>query len=243
VLAELRAALPLHGERAWVLMHIPPGIDTYSTIQLAHEFLIVPLLDPAPRTEAVNLLEQPERNVALVLTGHVHRFSFRIFEHPGEAVALMTIPAISPIYGNTPSFLTGDVGADGTLIAAEEHALVDGAWQNIGGTRTLGMRRVDPQAIGSFDERLGGDAALRAAWSRLYNGAAHPEITERNWRGYHCATFSTTARAFRECLGVGGFGIFTSLGIVVAAAGLALLAGLASGVVLLLRRARGVSAR
>jgi sphingomyelin phosphodiesterase acid-like 3 len=244
VLAELRGALPLHGERTWVLMHIPPGIDAYSTIRLAHELLVVPLLDPAPRASAVDLLEQPERDVALVLTGHVHRFSFRLLERPGEAAPLFTMPAISPIYGNTPSFVTADIASDGTLLAADEHALVDGVWRDLGGTRALGMPRVDSRAIGALLDRLAFDPTLRARWSRLYNGAGRPEITQRSWRGYWCATFALTATGFRDCIGTGGVGIFTTRGLIAAIAGLALLAVVASGaVVLLLRRARRVSAR
>jgi hypothetical protein len=216
VLAELRGALPPHGERAWVLMHIPPGIDAYSTIRLAHELIVVPLLDPVPRAASVNLLDNPDRHVALVITGHIHRFWFRLVGDGGTAaVPLLTMPAISPIYGNTPSFLTATVTPDGTLIAADEHALIDRTWRTLDGTRALGMPRVDAPAIAALQTRLTRNAPLRATWSHLYNGGARPEITEHSWRGYWCATSALTTSAFRACIGAGGIGVFTAAGLVV----------------------------
>ncbi|HTW84348.1 MAG TPA: metallophosphoesterase [Candidatus Sulfotelmatobacter sp.] len=239
-LRDLRAALAPHGERSWVLFHIPPGIDAYSTIRLAHGLVVVPLLTPQWRAGVVTLLDDPARNVGLVIAGHVHRFSFRLLRAGDAApVPLLTIPAISPIYGNTPSFLTVDVASDGTIDAAQEHSLLDGRWQIVGGTRTLGLARVDGPSLAALQTRLAHDAGLRAIWSRLYDGAAPAEITQRSWRAYWCVATALTASAYRGCLREGGYSVFTTRGILLAAVALLVLAALALGAArLVVRRTR-----
>jgi sphingomyelin phosphodiesterase acid-like 3 len=237
VLETLRATLRPGGKRTWVLFHIPPGIDAFSTIRLAQGLVVVPLLEPGPRTRLVALLDDPARNVALVVTGHVHRFAFRLLGATTAAPApLLGIPAISPIYGNTPSFLTATVRTDGTIAAADEHALVAGRWRDLGGTRDLGLDDVTAPSLARLQERLARSARLRTMWSRLYDGDARPEITERTWRGYWCVTTALSATDYRACTDTGGIGIFTTRGIVVGS--LVLLALIGAAAVALIRATR-----
>ena len=152
---------------------------------------------------------------------------------------VLTIPAISPIYGNAPSFLTVDVDAGGTIVNAEEHSFSRGRWADIGGLRSLGLSAFTAPQLLALQERLQQSPSLREIFSRLYTGAGRTEITERNWRAYWCAATELGATAFRTCAGTGGYSIFTERGLVLVAAGvLAFALVVAFFIFQLLRRAR-----
>ena len=219
--ADLRAALRAapHG-RNWVIAHIPPGIDAYSTAHLGRGLVVVPFLNAQPRKALVALVNDPRSHVALVLTAHTHKFAFRIDGEGGASAApMLLVPAISPIFSNAPSFLTVDVRADGTVASADDHAFLDGRWQTIGGTKTLGLHAVTGPELRALQKRLARDPALRRQFARLYNGGAPPEIDESNWRSYWCAATAFSIGAFSSCAGhAGGISVITRRGVVLIAA-------------------------
>lgn len=206
----LRSALGSGNERRWVVAHIPPGIDVYASTQVGHGFLAVPYLRAGPSAEFLGLLQEPAANVSLALVAHSHRFAYRIAGAGSERpVPLLLVPALSPIYKNAPAFLTVDVSDSGVVRAADVHAFLDGRWQDIGGTRSLGLDEFSAPQLIRLQERLAADPAVRAVFARLYVAGATPEINEHNWRSYWCAAVDFTPDDFRRCTGAGGFGILT----------------------------------
>src|SRR5581483_6682352 len=119
----------------------------------------------------------------------IHRFSYRILGARGpHPVPLLTIPAISPVYGDAPAFLTVDVGPDGAVHNAEEHAFDGSGWNDIGGLRTLGVDSLNAAGLAGLQQRLAADARLRRTFAVLYGAhGGHTEIDEGNWRAYWCA--------------------------------------------------------
>lgn len=234
---ELRHALLADGAgRRWILLHIPPGVDAFSSVQISHNTMALPLLDPAVRDQLEALAGDPAHGAALVIAGHIHRFSYRILNANGpHPVPVLTIPAISPIFGNAPSFLTVDVGGDGTIANAEEHSFVNGAWSDIGGLRSLGVTSFTAAQLLALQERLLRSAPLRETYSRLYTGAGRPEISERNWRPYWCAATDLGATSFRECAGMGGFSTFTQRGLLLGTLAIVVVAFLAAVLIFRLR--------
>jgi hypothetical protein len=219
--ADLRRALDAHPhDAAWLIFHIPPGIDAYSTTHLVHHLLDVPFLDSEPRQALLSLITRPQSHVALVLAAHTHKFSYRIAAAQQRGpVPILLIPSISPIFGNAPSFLTVDVRADGTIDRADDHAFLDGHWRTVGGTRTLGLRAITGPELVRLQGRLAHDRGLRATYARLYNAGARPEINERNWRGYWCASSALDNGTYRACTGRGGgISILTRRGVSLVAA-------------------------
>jgi hypothetical protein len=225
-MAELRAALNEPGEQHWVIAHIPPGIDAYTTAQFAHSLAIVPFLDPDARYEFVSLIDNPANRVSLLVAAHTHRFSYRIAgKIPDAPIPVFMVPALSPIFDNAPSFLTVDVDPSGTIRSADDHAYLDGTWSVVGGTQTLGLTDFSGASLVKLQQRLETDEALRAVYARLYESGARPEINERNWRIYWCAATNFSTGDFRACSGAGGFGFITRRAERLAAlAGLGLLA-------------------
>ena len=242
-LAEVATALaPSKTERRWLIMHIPPGIDASSTIYRAHHLAIVPFLRPDPREAIVALIEDPARQVELVVSAHIHRFAYRIVgAGTGAPVPLLVSPAISPIFGNNPSFLSADVATDGRVRNFEEHSLDRGTWRDIGGTSTLGASEFTAPALINLQRRLSREPVLRETFAALYTGGAQwHESAGPNWRTYWCAATEFSATAFRDCVDEGGFSFLTRRGIVVvgiaAAAVLAVVGGCIALVVVAVRR-------
>jgi len=191
-----RALKPVGSERRWLIMHIPPGVDASSTVRLAHHLAIIPFMRPAPRDAVLALIGDPARHVEVVVTGHIHRFAFRIVDRKNMApVPLLVAPAISPIFGNSPSFLTADVAGDGIVRNLEEHSFVEREWRDVGGLGTLGVSEFSGAALLNLQRRLERDPRLREKFATLYMGDSRKhEINEGDWRSFWCAAteFSST---------------------------------------------------
>ena len=242
-LAELDRALSRGGsERRWLVMHIPPGIDASSTVHLTHRLAIVPFLRPAPRDAVLGMIADPARRIEAVITGHVHRFAYRLVDRKGlDPVPLLVSPAISPVLGNLPSFLSADVGPNGVILGLEEHSFVDGRWRDIGGLGTLGASEFSGAALVNLQRRLEREPVLREKFATLYMGASsYHDIDPRHWRSFWCAATEFSSTAFRDCLDEGGFSFLTRRGVAVvgaAAAGTVVVLGaLVAAAVVLVRR-------
>jgi sphingomyelin phosphodiesterase acid-like 3 len=227
--AELETALGSGGaQRRWLVMHIPPGIDAGTTAQLAHDLAIVPFLRAGPLRRFLALAGDPSRGVAAVITGHAHRFGYRIIDAYGRTpIPVLVAPALSPIYGSLPAFLTAHVGSDGTLRGVEEHSLVSGQWRDLGGWEALGAPDLSGASLVRLQRRLEDDLAARTAFATLYAGPIRwNEINTQNWPAYTCATTELDMRSFRACTDAGGFGWLTSRGVTVTVVAVAACAAL-----------------
>ncbi len=214
--ADLRGAGP--HERNWVLFHIPPGIDAYTTTHLTHRLGIIPFLRPHAREALEADLVDPRNRVALAIAGHTHKFGYRIIPGPGAVrIPALLVPSVSPIFNNGPSFLELAVQPDGTLSNVTEYSYASGDWQRLGDLSSLGVSRFTAPDLEALQQRLARDPALRTEFSRLYSGAGPAEIDEGNWRSYWCAATNFSATSFDACTGQHGLSIFTGRALKLAA--------------------------
>jgi hypothetical protein len=241
ILADLRTALhDSSHDRSWVVAHIPPGIDAYSTTHVVHKLAVIPFLDPNPRHAWTQLIDDPHAHVIVALAAHTHKFAYRFDEEAGSAaVPFLLLPSISPIFHNAPAFLTVDVLPDGTIGDAEIHALLDDTWQNIGGTRSLGLSAFTLPQLEALQQRLSSQTALLERFARLYNAGARPEFGAKNWRYYWCAATKFSVAPYDACVGRGeGLSLLTHRGLIVAAGALSIAAVALLVVVLVMRHLR-----
>jgi sphingomyelin phosphodiesterase acid-like 3 len=214
VMRELDTRLAQTPGPVWVLFHIPPGVDAFSTAKLAHRLAIVPFLLPDMRDGLLSLLGRTPGHVALAVAGHTHKFAYRIVDANGpHPVPMLLVPSISPIFFNAPSFLTANVDADGTLHDVEETSYLHNRWQRIGGLRDLGVDAFTGKQLLELQARLDRDPKVRATFDRLYGGGAVSEINDRTWPVYSCAATAFTSAAFNACYGAGGFSLITKRGL------------------------------
>jgi hypothetical protein len=234
---ELDATLRRTPGPLWVLFHIPPGVDAFSTAHIVHDLAVVPFFAPAWRDRLLAALELRPGSVALAVGAHTHRFAYRIVDASGpRPVPMLLVPAISPIYGNAPSFLTANVAAGGVLHHVEEFSYRRGAWANVGGMPTLGVEAFTGAQLVALQGRLAADPALRHTFGYLYGGGVAPEIDERNWRIYWCAATAFGSTAFRACDHAGGVSVITGRGVVALASAGAIVIVAGGGIAWGLRR-------
>ena len=239
---QLWRALRGSSDRHWVLLHIPPGIDAFSTAHLVRGLAVVPFLDPAPRDALLGAIAEPAMHVTLVLAAHTHKFAYRIAGTTARPIPILLMPSISPIFRNAPAFLTADVDAGGTLRNINDIALLNGVWRNLGGYPSLGVPRFTGSALVDLHRRLARSRALQARFGRLYESGGTLEIDPSNWMTYSCSAITFTATAFRACVNIGGVSILTTRGVGVVAigafAGLALVGAAGAAVWIRRKRAR-----
>lgn len=100
-LASARAA----GKKVWLLMHIPPGADMYSTAQNAdaggHLSSATMMWNQDYQARFLTTLSHYPGLIALTLAAHTHKDEYRIL--PTSDVLEIT-PAITPVFGNNPAF-------------------------------------------------------------------------------------------------------------------------------------------
>jgi sphingomyelin phosphodiesterase acid-like 3 len=210
-LSSALSALP-RGSHAWLLLHVPPGIDAYTTSHLTHRLAVVPFTRPRVREALETIVEDPRNPIALVIAGHTHKFGYRILEGK-QKVPLLLVPSVSPIFFNAPSFLTLDVDGSGTIDGVREHSYSGGAWHGVGDLASLGVLRFDAPQLLALQRRLAHGERLRADFSHLYSGGGPPEIKESNWRGYWCAATEMSASAYQTCDAEHGFSLITLRGL------------------------------
>ncbi|MSR59140.1 MAG: hypothetical protein EXS05_16095 [Planctomycetaceae bacterium] len=98
----LEAAQPA-GERVWLLMHVPPGIDGYSTNRARGSG--VAYWQPELIAKFLQLVRRHRSTIQMAFAGHTHMDDFRVISLEDEPVLLTKIvPAISPIFGNNPGY-------------------------------------------------------------------------------------------------------------------------------------------
>ena len=100
-LAYARAA----GKKVWLLMHVPPGADIYSTARLVdnngHLASARMMWKPDYQTSFLQILAKYPGIITFTLAGHTHMDEYRIVS---SSNVLDITPGISPRSGNNPAF-------------------------------------------------------------------------------------------------------------------------------------------
>jgi sphingomyelin phosphodiesterase acid-like 3 len=106
---QLTAARAAH-ERVWVMAHIPPGVDAYSTFTKSSKkdasgcAYTKPELFLNSELFANTIADFPDV-IHLVLLGHTHMDEMRVYTgKDGTPIPGKLVPSVTPVNGNTPSF-------------------------------------------------------------------------------------------------------------------------------------------
>jgi sphingomyelin phosphodiesterase acid-like 3 len=130
-------------ERVWVMGHIPPGIDPYSTAIKLRNVCGGKSPEMFLSSDALpNLLAEFGDVIQLAIFAHTHMDEMRLLkpddQDAGESqpgVAVKMVPSISPIDGNTPSFTVALIDSstatlsDFQVFAASNKTGINAAWK------------------------------------------------------------------------------------------------------------------
>jgi hypothetical protein len=195
-----------------VITHIPPGIDVYSSLQGKTPVLTYA---DAPNTEVPALIDAPAAGVSLILTGHFHTDGFRIVGFGGpHPVPLLTVPSISPIFGNAPAFVDARVfPRTGTIVDATTYAMTGLPALSTGAPTTIAWNAeysyrqafhlpgLDANGLHALQDELVSEPTLRADFEKWFvSGSPVEQMTEVNWPAYWCADVDLTVTAWQTCL-------------------------------------------
>ena len=96
-----------HQEHVWVMAHIPPGVDPYST--LTHNRKLCENRKPEMflgSEDLSNVLVDFSDTIRLAIFAHTHMDELRLLQSstPGRSVPAKLVSSISPVDGNNPTF-------------------------------------------------------------------------------------------------------------------------------------------
>ena len=113
------ASARTHGDHVWVMAHIPPGVDVYTSYR---RYLLQPtgMCAATPRpfladTALTDALLDNADVVSLALFGHTHMDEIRLLHRdaagtsPVATIPAKLVPSVTPIFGNHPAFLVASV--------------------------------------------------------------------------------------------------------------------------------------
>jgi sphingomyelin phosphodiesterase acid-like 3 len=225
--AQLAAARQ-HNERVWVLSHIPPGVDLYSTVKKFAN--VCAGAQPQMFLGSEKLEEVLAANagaVRLALFGHTHSDEMRLLTPEPAAstqrttnnvertttpvgVPLKIVASITPVNGNNPSFTLAKIDPatatliDYTVVEASNQTGIDTAWSpEYTYSAVYRQPAFDSAALTTLIAGFQADPAAKSAASQAYlhsyfPGGALP-ILALAWPQYACSMNHDSAAAFTTC--------------------------------------------
>ena len=92
-------------KRVWLVMHVPPGLDSYAEQKAGGKCLTASMWTPEFTTRYLEIVEKYESVLQVGFAGHTHMDDFRVTMHEGRPLLVhKLVPAVSPIFKNRPAF-------------------------------------------------------------------------------------------------------------------------------------------
>ncbi|MDR3734766.1 MAG: hypothetical protein P4L10_04420 [Acidobacteriaceae bacterium] len=214
---QLDAARKLH-QRVWVMGHIPPGVNPYSTLSHGPDAVCSGAKPKMFMSSEVlgDTVAASASEIPLAIFAHTHMDELRLLgpAQPAagvqsQAVALKLVPSISPVNGNRPSFLVAKIEpATATLADYTVYTAADAqgsAWTpEYTFSTTYGHGGFTPatlrQVIAGFTADAKADAQPSQDYMRFYtSGTLTRELTPF-WPSYVCALANTHAADYTACV-------------------------------------------
>lgn len=218
---QLEAARRDH-EKVWVMAHIPPGIDPYTTARKMRDVCGGEKAEMFLASDALaDTLAEYGDVIRLAIFAHTHMDELRLLEPAGGAsaehppVAVKMVSSISPVDGNNPSFTVARVKAataelvDYRVYAASNQTGVDTAWsKEYDFADVYHEPAFTASTVADMIARFSADkhAQTEASQSYLRNYFVGDRsvLLRAFWPQYVCALANSTPAAYRSCVCGGG---------------------------------------
>jgi len=213
-------------EKVWLMFHIPPGIDSYTTIHKYQALLkgkpspsdekvcpsaIVPMWVPQWTAEFDSLLEKYRDVIVASFAGHTHSDEFRVLNPSAkEPEFVLVSPAISPVYNQNPSFRLVTFAKDGSLVDNSVYYLTNliyassttpGEWKReYTFSEQWKLPRLDGASLAALYSRIQSQPSIGDEWLRLYNVSSSAAYLPANAvSGFACAIEGLGPEAYSNC--------------------------------------------
>jgi hypothetical protein len=203
----------LAGRTVTLAMHIPPGIDSYSSSRNnGCPVKVTSFWQDAYTRRFLALIGRYKDQVRIAFAGHTHMDDFRVIPDAGGAPVLATrvTPAVTPLFGNNPAFTA-------LLYSRTDASIADYATFYLSNLAKVGpgvapdwkleytfkdayqAPGYDAASLSALAKRIQTDDAVRASFMRYYAVAGQSSMTPSNWSAYACAQTAITPDAFESC--------------------------------------------
>lgn len=214
-------------EKVWLMFHIPPGMDGYSTL-LQYQNLqrqknddppeqicanaLVPMWVPRWTAEFDALMTRYRDTIVATLAGHTHADDFRLIQsETGTPGFVLINPAVSPIYNQNPGFRVATFNQAGALMDASVYYLTNlifasnttpGTWRKeYAFSEEWKAGEIDASSLSSIYTAITHEESARSEWLKLYNvssSAAH--LPSGSAPFLYCAIGGLDAGSYGNCL-------------------------------------------
>ncbi|HVE44778.1 MAG TPA: metallophosphoesterase [Gammaproteobacteria bacterium] len=202
--SELEAA-KAKNEHVLICMHIPMGIDVYSSLH-GVSFSLVEFWMPAYAKSFKALLETYAAEIVGVLAGHLHADWFQALRFRGVEIPVIGTPAISPVYHNNPGFKIYTYSNQSKKledfetyyypIKENKNWMVEYIFSWIYGTDCKNC------SIGDTIAQLRATGRLSEFYQKSYMVSTGSEQLQAYWYPYYwCAIFKESSEDYQKCVG------------------------------------------
>ena len=203
------AFLHKHHQKAIIALHIPVGIDAYSSVKDD----TTSLWTQHTTQQFLYLLKCHANEVVAIFSGYLHADSLEIinFNERTKKILLTSTPAISPVFGNNPGFKLYRYSPNTLEIQgyATYYYLLDGInpeWKLAYDLNKNYLTGCHSRNLVEAIDRIQPSGELAANYKKFYmlERNSQPITKENKWMPYYyCAIRNLTAEAYNLCKLVG----------------------------------------
>jgi sphingomyelin phosphodiesterase acid-like 3 len=205
-----------HKQRVWVMGHIPPGVDIYSTFMKMRNVCANDKPQMFLSSDQLgDVLVENADVVRLGLFAHTHMDELRLLEPEngakGGSLAIKMVSSISPVDGNNPSFTVARIDTasaqlkDYEVFAASNQTGVDTSWsKEYDYAQTYHQAAFSSAALDKLLEEFRADPDAKTDASRAYIHnffvGDNTSLIKPLWPQYVCALSHATGQGFKACV-------------------------------------------
>ncbi len=202
-------------QQIYVVTHVPPGTDIYSTITsyMDAQGAISDVKDmwhDAYQTRFLQIMNSYDEVKVTFFAGHTHMDEFRLIYNnarTGTPDTVFVHPAISPIFGNNPGYKLFKVDAkswiieDYTTNVMSLESTNKKFIQEYRFSTRYSLNTPVSQNMATLSDALALGGANKTAYTEYYySGSSRSAITDTNWHAYRCSTGYVRAPQYQACV-------------------------------------------
>jgi len=217
-LEQMLASASSTGKRVWILMHIPPGADIYSTVNQymdssGHISGAAMMWKVDYQDSFLNIVQDYSDVIDMIFSGHTHMDEYRLANEEGSDSheAVIVTPSISPLFGNDSAFKVMTVSSENWKpLDYRSVAYHFGDTTPSFATYYTFLSAYDlnkwtlDSAFAALYPELDTEAVLRKTYTGFYysgHASANP-INDTNWLAYWCGIAKMTKNDYIQCVNV-----------------------------------------
>lgn len=205
-----------NGDKVWLMYHIPPGFNGYSSASNADTSNCM-AFEPAPyyhldyNQQYLSIVNKYQSVIAAQLGGHTHMDNFIVINGDQTPNSFVHIsPAISPVYYNNPGFLEYTFLDDGSILKDYEvygfnnvETATSPNWKpEYKFSTAYNKNELTPQSLKAVYKSFETDTIAAERYIEYYvvEDSANVSMDKSNWYYYYCAFGNQTVQEYKDCV-------------------------------------------